>query len=58
MCVLGLCVGVFMRHSIYDSPLNLDLTLATACPPEVGSKFKVESSNIVRDNHFTKHCIG
>ena len=54
----GLCVSVIVRHSIHDSPLNFDLTLATACLPEVGSKFKVESSNIVRNNHFAKHCIG
>ena len=36
--------------------LNLGLTLATACPPKVDSKFKVELSNVVRDNHFAKQC--
>ena len=48
----------FKNYSIHDSALNLDLTLAIACLPKVGSKFKVESANVVHDNHFAKHCNG
>ena len=40
------------------TPLNFELTLATACFPKVGLQFKVESSNAVCDNHFAKHCNG
>ena len=58
VCYTGLQQnGCRKRHLIHDSPLKLDLTLATACPTKVDSRFKVELTNVVRDNHCAKHCI-
>ena len=39
----GMQNGCRERHSSHDSPLNFNLTLAIACLPKVGSKFRVES---------------